>query len=171
MQCRECFEEFTGSRCSCGWSAPGQLSDGTRKYQGMKLCNWTTAGKLCNMIASGDADYCNWHHEWKRQLEDRPMTTEYEALCEWLKQFDPGGDYSANPGQWWADPQTIIQACHGFGRVPGRTEKMKYERYQAHWEAMKRLKKGIYSDKNQRLIARTKGGEGLDAEKVLQVKS
>lgn len=161
--CRTCGDD----PCSCVQSLP----DTGHTYQGMNLCHWATAGRLCNMIVSGDADYCNWHNEWKRQLEDRPMTTEYEALCEWLKQFDPGGDYGANPGQWWADPQTIIQACHGHGRVPARTEKMKYERYQAHWEAMKRLKKGIYSEKNQRLLARTKGGEGVEAEKVLKVKA
>lgn len=166
MQCRECFEMFTGPRCSCGWSTPGQLSDGTRTYQGMKLCPWATAGKLCNMIVSGDADYCNWHREWSRMLEGKPQIAEFEALRDWMKQFSPGGDYGANPGQWWGDPQTTIQVLHGFGMMPPRTEKMKYERYQEHWRMMEKLKKGIYSEKNQRLLSRTKG-DGLGAKELL----
>lgn len=165
MQCQECFEQFVGMRCSCGWMAPGQLSNGMRTRQGMKLCSWVTAGRMCTQIASGDATYCNWHHEWERQLEGKPMKSELEALTEWMTQFQPGEMYGVNPGQWWADPKTTLQACHGLNELPARTERMKRECYERHWEAMKRLKRGIYSEKNQRVLAK---GKAVEVEKVLE---
>lgn len=120
----------------CGESACGcakALSDiNSRTYQGMTLCSWSTAEKLCNLFVSGNCDYCAWHVEWQRQLQDSPLITEYDALCPWLTQFAPGGPYGANPGQWWADPQTIIQVCHGIGYVPARTERMKCEHSREH---------------------------------------
>lgn len=149
MQCQECFESFVGSRCSCGWSAPSLGCDGARTRGGIKLCNWATASKLCNLLASGDQSYCNWHTEWERQLQFAPMQSEYEALRDWLTQFAPGERYGENPGQWWADPDTTIAVCHGMSSLPGRTEKQKRDRCREHWRIMGALRRGIYSEANQ----------------------
>ncbi len=158
--CNVCGEHL----CICAKS----LSDDTRHtYQGMTLCSWATAGKHCNMFVSGNQPHCNWHTEWERLLQDELMQGEFDALCVWMQMFEPGGDHGANPGQWWATPEDTIEVCHGFGYLPGRSEKEKYARHLEHWAMMETLKKGIYSEKTKALLARTRG-DGLKAKEVLE---
>lgn len=127
--CNVCGEHI----CVCAKQLP---DTSYRTSHGMKLCAWATAGKLCNMIANGDQTRCNWHNEWKTILEGGTDKSEYQALDEWLELFRPGGHYGHNPGQWWAPIRELVDALHGLGPTPRRTEQQRRIRDGEHRAAM-----------------------------------
>lgn len=155
MTCPQCDRSMIDNACICGYQR--QLADDcARRRHGLKLCEWMTASKLCLMTVSGEQRYCNWHHEWERLLETPEAKdgqwTEFQKLQQWLTQFQPGGEYGANPGQWWADVDSIIGACHGLWELKPRSERLKRDMSNEHWEMMKKMKHGIYSEQNQRRL-------------------